>query len=112
MVAVPAATPVRMPVDEPIVAMPSAAETHVPPATGSERVLVVPTHMLVKPVIAGGVHIDQRYTWLRAGLTASVLVKVLAEGTGDALTFGSVCQSVVLLPMPIVAPRPAKVDGP
>lgn len=43
---------------------------------------------------------------------ANKLVNVELEGVGDALTSGNVCQSVVLLAMPMVAPIPAKVDGP
>lgn len=60
IVAVPAATPVSMPVVSPMVAMPGAAEAHVPPVVGSESVLVPPTQTTVVPVMGGGVQIDQR----------------------------------------------------
>ena len=53
MVQVPDATPVRIPVVAPILAIPGALLLHVPPGTASVSVEVAPTHKDVIPVIAG-----------------------------------------------------------
>ena len=54
MVAVPAAIPVTMP-DVPIVATPVLLLSHVPPTVVEERVVVVPAHKAVVPVITAGI---------------------------------------------------------
>jgi hypothetical protein len=54
MVAVPAATPVTMP-DVPILATPALLLAHVPPPVVEERVVVVPAHKEVAPVIVAGI---------------------------------------------------------
>jgi hypothetical protein len=51
MEVVPALTPVTTPVDEPTVATPVALLLHVPPDVAFARVVVVPVHMLVFPVM-------------------------------------------------------------
>lgn len=54
MVATPAATPVTIPVAEPIVAVPVLPLVHNPPPPASLSVVVAPIHTWVRPVIAGG----------------------------------------------------------
>jgi hypothetical protein len=48
---VPAATPYRKPVDEPIVAMDVLPLVHVPPVTEFESVAVLPIHVVSVPVM-------------------------------------------------------------
>ena len=54
MIAVPAETPVTMPVPEPIVAIPVAPLVQLPPAVPSVRVVVLPVHTDNVPPIATG----------------------------------------------------------
>ena len=54
MIVVPAATPVTMPVVEPIVAMPVDPELHVPPGVGSMSGIIDPTHTTEGPLMAPG----------------------------------------------------------
>lgn len=54
MVAIPAVTPVTIPVDDPTVAIPGALLVHVPPVTPSLSVVARPMHTCVTPVIAVG----------------------------------------------------------
>ena len=77
----------------------------VPPGVALLKVIVEPGHTVVVPKIGvplQGIHL---YTWSLAGAVknASVL-NVVEEGVGAALTLLSVCQSAVLLAIPIVAP--------
>ena len=51
----------------------------------------------------------QRYTWLGAGPVESVSVNTPDDGVGELPALFSVCQSVVLLAMPMVADVPEKV---
>jgi hypothetical protein len=55
MVAVPAATPVTIPVVEPTVAMPVAVLVHTPPGVVLLSVAVEPMQINAVPVIAAGV---------------------------------------------------------
>jgi hypothetical protein len=52
--AVPAATPVTIPVPDPIVAMPALPDVQVPPPEGSPRFVVALTHTADAPVIVNG----------------------------------------------------------
>ncbi len=52
MVVVPAATPVTIPVPEPMVATPVAELTQLPPAVAFVRVIVCPAQTLEAPTIA------------------------------------------------------------
>jgi hypothetical protein len=52
-IAVPADTPVTIPVKEPTVAIPPEPELHIPGANASYRLVVVPEHMLEAPVNTG-----------------------------------------------------------
>lgn len=54
MVAVPAVTPVTIPVPEPAVATPVLPLVHVPPAVVPISVVDEPAHMLIVPVIGPG----------------------------------------------------------
>lgn len=54
MVHVPAATPVTMPVDDPMVAMAGLLLLHVPPVVASVKVDVPPTVVVVVPVMTAG----------------------------------------------------------
>lgn len=54
MVTVPAVTPVTMPDAEPTEAIAGLLLLHVPPASGSPSVIVVPAHTGELPVIAEG----------------------------------------------------------
>ena len=54
MIAVPAAMPVTVPVDEPIMAIPVAAEDQVPPPAASVNVMVPVTHTVLVPPIGPG----------------------------------------------------------
>ena len=51
IVAVPSATPLTIPVEPPILAMPELLLLHVPPIVPSARAVVEPTHALSTPVI-------------------------------------------------------------
>lgn len=51
---VPAEMPVTTPVEDPTVAIAVFALVHVPPATGSLNVVVLPIHVLFTPVMPGG----------------------------------------------------------
>ncbi len=64
IIAVPVATPVTIPEDDPTVAMPVALLLHVPPGTELPNGLVNPTHTLILPVITPG-----------DGLTDTVVVR-------------------------------------
>ena len=55
IVEVPAATPVTMPEEEPMVATEVLLLVHVPPLVASVSVVVWPVHTLVVPAIAAGV---------------------------------------------------------
>ncbi len=48
---VPALIPVTTPDEEPIVAIAGALLVHVPPEIWSDKVVVVPTHVLVLPIM-------------------------------------------------------------
>ncbi len=54
IIAVPAVTPVAIPVVEPMVATPRLLLLHVPPGVGSPKAVVSPTHTLSVPVIGNG----------------------------------------------------------
>lgn len=55
MVAIPAVTPLTIPVDEPTVAMPVAVLVHIPPEVVLLNVAVEPMQINAVPVIAAGV---------------------------------------------------------
>jgi hypothetical protein len=65
MTEVPAATPHAVPVELPMVATAVLLLLHVPPAVASLRVVQVPAHMVVVPMIAAG-----------NGLTVATIVAV------------------------------------
>ena len=75
-------------------------EVYAPQPTGTVALTVpaagVPLHMV-------GVHL---YTWPAAGPTESESVNIVDDGVGALLALFKVCQSVVLLAMPIVADVP------
>ena len=54
IVAVPAATPLTIPVDEPTDAVPAALLLHVPPVVASVKAIANPTQTAEGPVIAEG----------------------------------------------------------
>lgn len=54
MIAVPALTPLTMPVPEPTVAIAVLLLLHAPPVIVSLSVVVAPTHAVADPVIVGG----------------------------------------------------------
>ena len=54
MVVVPDATPVTVPLDEPMVALAGVLLAHVPPVVASVRVVDEPTHTDVAPLIEAG----------------------------------------------------------
>lgn len=54
IVAVPAATPVTSPLNEPTVAIPVAELLHIPPPLTSARVVIPPTQTVAVPVIGAG----------------------------------------------------------
>jgi hypothetical protein len=52
--AVPTATPLTIPVDDPTMAIPVVPELHTPPVVASCSVVVLPTHRFVLPVTRAG----------------------------------------------------------
>src|SRR5947209_4732202 len=54
MTELPAATPLSMPVPDPMVAVPVLTLVHVPPEVASVSVVIPPTHATGVPVIAAG----------------------------------------------------------
>ena len=55
MITLPVLTPVTIPDDVPIVAISVLLLNHVPPVEASDRVILVPEHTLVFPMIGGAV---------------------------------------------------------
>lgn len=68
MIALPGPAPVTMPVDKPTVAMPVDILLHVPPGVALDNVVVVPWHMVLKPVIGD------------IGCTVTVIVAIQPDG--------------------------------
>jgi hypothetical protein len=85
---------------------------HVPPVIELESVVVEPAHKLVVPLIVLVLQPAHLYTWPLAGNGEIFSVNVVLEGTGDPPLFGSVCQSVALLAIPMVAAVVTYDDGP
>ena len=106
IVAVPADTPVTIPVAKPTVAMPVALLLHVPPAVASDNVMTEPTQTLVGPDIGDtGLEDDHVRILPAAGEPAIAIVNTVEEAE-VAAALPRVCQSVVLLDIPIVAVLP------
>ncbi len=94
----PADTPVTIPVEEPIVAVPVLLLLHVPPAVASARVTVDPVFTVAVPVIAAGEAFTDKVSFLEQPFASLYVIVVppavnadtsplvvLIEATDDAL---------------------------
>jgi hypothetical protein len=90
---VPEDTPVTIPVDEPIVAIPAAPLLHVPPGVASLNVTVLPWHTVAGPEIGAG-----------KGLTVSVLVVLQPVGNLNVMI-------VVPATMPVTIPEREPIEA-
>lgn len=63
MAAVPTDIPVTTPVEDPTVATPGEPDVHLPPATESLKVVVLPSHKVVVPLMIDGIGFTVRIAY-------------------------------------------------